>query len=137
MRDAIHHVVPGHSPSPDGVPVRIYVRSGIVNQVRVSGGCLGLTISNIILNQTFTSDLRLKLTADELQSLRQSLEYTNNVEPAQQWAVSQAFAKPFSRQHLLATCVAVVGILASLTCWTRHPIDLKTRLEVGARIGKL
>ena len=110
--------------------------SGITSQARIFGGCLGLTLSNLILNEVFKRELSSVLQPSELNSLRQSLEFAKSLTEEQQKAVSTAFAVAFAWQFRLAAGVAAIGIVAGLACWTRHPVSLKQRLEIGEKIAR-
>jgi len=90
----------------------------------------------VILNETFNKELGSLLDPGQLKSLRQSLEFANSLSASQEHAVSSAFAQAFAWQFTLAAAIAAASVLISLACWTRRPVDLKGRLEIGERVSK-
>ncbi|CEJ83851.1 hypothetical protein VHEMI03281 [[Torrubiella] hemipterigena] len=112
------------------------LQSGILSQARIFGGCLGLVLSTVVLNETFRTGLGSVMSVDQVDRLRQSLDYSRFLSPEQQAAVSAAFVTAFAWQFRMAACAAGLGMLAACTCWTRHPVSLQKRLEIGEMIAK-
>ena len=109
--------------------------SGIISQCRILGGCIGLVLTTVVLNETFSNQLATVLQPNELQQLRLSLDYTSSLSAAKQAAVAEAFADAFVQQFRMATYVAALVFVASFLCFTRHPIALKKRLLVAKMIA--
>ncbi|MCJ1403370.1 polyketide synthase [Xylographa trunciseda] len=104
---------------------------GAVNQARIFGGTIGLAASTIILNIRLDNELQDVLSASQLINLRQSLNYIPSLDPAQQLAVAQTFAKSFNDQLRDCTYVAAACVVISLFTYSRHPTDLSKRKERG------
>ena len=104
---------------------------GAVNQARIFGGCIGLAASTIILNVRLYDDLQSVMSFGQLTSLRQSLSYIPSLDPAQQYAVSVAFAVSFDDQMRYCTYVAAACVIISLFTFSRRPTDLEKRKALG------
>lgn len=115
---------------------KIGLQSGILSQARIFGGCLGLVLSTVVLNETFRTGLGSVMSVDQVDRLRQSLDYSRFLSQEQQAAVSGAFVTAFAWQFRMAACAAGLGMVAACACWTRHPVSLQKRLEIGEMIAK-
>jgi len=104
---------------------------GAVNQARIFGGTIGLAASTIILNTRLVNELQGVLSESQLINLRQSLNYIPSLDPAQQLAVAQTFAKSFNDQLRDCTYVAAACVVISLFTYSSHPTDLMKRKERG------
>lgn len=115
---------------------RIALASGIISQCRILGGCIGLTLFTVVLNEVFSGQLEKVLQPGELQQLRQSLNTIVSLSRSKQAAVESAFAEAFVQQFRMAAYVAALSIIVSFACWTKHPVALKKRLEVAEKISQ-
>ncbi|MCJ1292272.1 hypothetical protein MMC34_003822 [Xylographa carneopallida] len=104
---------------------------GAVNQARIFGGTVGLAASTIILNIRLVNELQGVLSEAQLVELRQSLNYIPSLDPAQQLAVAQSFAKSFNDQLRDCTYVAAACVVISLFTYSRHPTDIVKRKARG------
>ncbi|MCJ1381112.1 hypothetical protein MMC17_004221 [Xylographa soralifera] len=104
---------------------------GAVNQARIFGGTVGLAASTIILNKRLVNELQGVLSEIQLVELRQSLNYIPSLEPAQQLAVAQTFARSFNDQLRDCTYVAAACVVISLFTYSRHPTDIMKRKARG------
>ncbi|MCJ1318879.1 hypothetical protein MMC15_004211 [Xylographa vitiligo] len=104
---------------------------GAVNQARIFGGTVGLAASTIILNTRLVNELQDVLSATQLVELRQSLNYIPSLDPAQQLAVAQTFARSFNDQLRDCTYVAAACVVISLFTYSRHPTDIVARKARG------
>ena len=104
---------------------------GVVNQARIFGGAIGLAASTIILNVRLWRDLQSVMTFEQLTSVRNSLSYIPQLDPAQQYAVAQAFALSFDDQMRYCTFVAAACVVVSLFTFSRAPTDLERRKALG------
>lgn len=109
---------------------------GIVNQARILGGTIGLACSTIILNVRFGTDLSESLSAAQIKGLRQTLEEITSLTLEQQVAVQRAFANAFADQFRICTYVAAATLLFGLMTYTRHPVNLQKRIELGEAVIK-
>lgn len=105
---------------------------GAVAQARMLGGSIGLAIATIVLNRNFTAELSSILTPTELSNLRQSLSTLLQLQPTQQLAVTKVFANSFNDQLRICTYIAAVGVLASLSTWTRVPARRRGQEKAAA-----
>lgn len=110
--------------------------SGIISQCRILGGCIGLTLFTVVLNEVFSGQLKNVLQPQELQQLRQSLNTIMSMSESKQAAIESAFAEAFVQQFRMAAYVAALSIIVSFACWTKHPVALKKRLEVAEKISQ-
>lgn len=97
------------------------VAQGIVSQVRVFGGSIGVAAANAIFRVQAHRDLRGILPDEQIQSLQTSPKIINTLEAFQASAVRQTYSDAFSESMRLCAYVAVVAVVAALLTWQRHP----------------
>ncbi|CAK3783857.1 MFS multidrug transporter [Lecanosticta acicola] len=114
--------------------------SGIISQCRILGGCIGLTLTTVVLNETFSKYLAGVLQPNELQELRQSLDHSAQLSPEKQAAVANAYADAFVEQFRMATYCAAIVLLRSnsLPSWVRRDCssDKNTITDNAASMGE-
>ncbi|KAH8681596.1 major facilitator superfamily transporter [Xylariales sp. PMI_506] len=97
---------------------------GILAQLRILGGSLGIAASSAILGVT----LRAQLTGIVDPSVLGSLEAsTSSLTSVQMEAVRQAYSDAFDKDMRVATIVACVGVLLAFGSWTRDRPDPRER----------
>ena len=109
---------------------------GIVNQARILGGTIGLACSTIILNIRFGTDLSEILSPAQITGLRRTLEEITSLTIDQQVAVQRAFANAFQDQFRICTYLAAATLLFALLTFTRNPVNLQRRVEIGDAVIK-
>lgn len=107
-----------------------------MNQARILGGTIGLACSTIILNIRFGTELSGSLSAAQIKGLRQTLEEISSLTIPQQVDVQKAFAYAFTDQFRICTYLAAATLVISLLTFSRHPIDLQQRIELGEAVVK-
>nr|POE88313.1 efflux pump fus6 [Quercus suber] len=109
------------------------VAQGLVNQARVLGGAIGLSIATIIFNSLATSQLAGVLTPDELSQLLKSPQTAYQFPLDKQIAVREVFGHSFNKQLRVCMYIAAVSFVVSLLGFSRHPVDtLKRKAEHDA-----
>lgn len=103
------------------------VAQGVLSQVRIFGGSIGLSVSTILYNQKAQNSLRGILSPDELQLLHKSPASIINLSLPQQLAVRGVFAGSFNQDFRVCTYIAAICVLVSLLGYQRNPMDIYTR----------
>lgn len=105
-----------------------------MNQARILGGTIGLACGTIILNVTFGEKLEGMLSASEIKTLRGTLDSIDSLSTEQQTAVQHAFAHAFNNQMRFCAYVSAACVLIGFLTFSRHPINFKRRMELGAKV---
>lgn len=103
------------------------VAQGVMAQVRVLGGALGLVVCNVIFNIHLES-LEAKLSAAENDALHRSpmalMDMGEKVEPGITRDVKEVFSTSFQSMVWVMFWVAVAEVVASLCTWEMNPTSL-------------
>ncbi|KAF1968563.1 MFS multidrug transporter-like protein [Bimuria novae-zelandiae CBS 107.79] len=104
------------------------VAQGIVAQVRVFGGSIGIATSTAILGikqrqQLLGTGL---LTPSQLQSLRDTM---SSLAPDAIVAVKQAYTDAFDDVLVVCSIISGVCLLVTIGCWQRSPLSMPERRE--------
>jgi hypothetical protein len=104
----------------------IAVAQGIMAQVRVLGGSIGIAASTAILGIKQRQQLLdpMVVSAAQLESLAASIR---TFSPETTHAVRQAYADAFNETLIVCTVVNGVALLASLAAWRKQPTAMRTR----------
>lgn len=104
----------------------IAVAQGIVAQVRILGGSIGIAATTAILGVTQRSELIGVVSAAELSSLQSSAA---TLSPAQLQAIRQAYTDAFDKS--LRVCAIVTGfcVLITLGTYQRKPLSMLERRQ--------
>ncbi|KAI0132948.1 drug resistance transporter EmrB/QacA subfamily [Xylariales sp. AK1849] len=97
------------------------VAMGVITQIRVLGGTIGLAISSTVLNNFLSAHLPSLLDAEDIQRISDSLQYINTLPDASRDAVRQVFAGGYDAQLRLMTYFSVVVWVCALLVWERKP----------------
>ena len=101
------------------------VAQGIVAQVRVLGGSIGIAASTAILGVTERCDLAGVVSASQLASLQTAAQ---TLSPAKRLAVRQAYADAFNES--LTVCAVVMAVcVVTLGTFQRRPVRMDERME--------
>ncbi|RDL41063.1 MFS multidrug transporter-like protein [Venustampulla echinocandica] len=106
------------------------VAQGIIAQVRVLGGSIGIAAATAIQSVTQRRDLSGIITEQQLASLQDSAK---NMTPEQLFAVRKAYSDSFSLSLKVCAALAGAGALATFMTWQRRPVDFHIRREEQAR----
>jgi hypothetical protein len=109
-----------------GVDIITAVAQGIVAQVRVLGGSIGIAASTAILGVVEYNQLRGIVTNSQLASLRDS-EKTFTTSQLQ--AVRKAYSDAFNEDMRVCAIVAGICVLLTLGTFQRNPLDIQARRE--------
>lgn len=112
---------------------------GIVAQVRILGGSIGIAASTAILGVKEFQQLTGIVTESQLASLRDS---EKTLSPSQLYAVRKAYSDAFNEDMRVCAIVAGICVLLTLGTFQRNPIDIQTRreqqvVEEENRLGEL
>lgn len=110
----------------DGVDIITAVAQGIVAQVRVLGGSIGIAASTAILGVVEYNQLRGIVTNSQLASLRDSEKTFTS---SQLQAVQRAYSDAFNEDMRVCAIVAGICILLTLGTFQRNPLDIQARRE--------
>lgn len=103
---------------------------GILAQIRVLGGSLGIAMSSAVLGTTLRSQLAGVVDFGLLNSLERVM---GELSPAQAAAVRQAYSDAFSQYMKIGAIIACVSIPLALLGWTRERLNLLERIEHNDR----
>jgi hypothetical protein len=110
----------------DGVDIITAVAQGIVAQVRVLGGTIGIAASTAILGVVEYNQLRGIVTNSQLASLRDSEKTFTS---SQLQAVRRAYSDAFNEDMRVCAIVAGICVLLTLGTFQRNPLDIQARRE--------
>ncbi|KAG9194836.1 hypothetical protein G6011_04871 [Alternaria panax] len=104
----------------------IAVAQGIMAQVRVLGGSIGIAASTAILGVRQRRQLLdpMIVSAAQLESLAESV---HNLPPDAVLAVRQAYTDAFNETLVVCSFVSGVALLASLAAWRKKPTVMEIR----------
>ena len=102
------------------------VAQGIVAQVRILGGSLGIAASTAILGATKQRELNGIVSEEQVARLKSS---TSTLSPAQRLAIRVAYSDAFNETLLVCAIIAGVCVLVTLGTFRRHPQDLAERRQ--------
>ncbi|OAA58692.1 Major facilitator superfamily domain, general substrate transporter [Cordyceps fumosorosea ARSEF 2679] len=105
------------------------ISQGIIAQMRVFGGSLGVAISIIVLIAKIQSGLQDSLTPDQLASFYRSPLILLQFGPKQQLVARQAFIDAFRVDMYVCVGVSVASLLVALFTYQRHPPSVQSKLE--------
>ncbi|KAM3440691.1 hypothetical protein NHJ13734_003148 [Beauveria thailandica] len=105
------------------------ISQGIIAQMRVFGGSLGVSISIIVLITKIQEGLQGSLTPDELASFYRSPLALFQFGPKQQLLARQAFIDAFRLDMYICVGVSAASLLVALFTYQRHPPSVQSKLE--------
>lgn len=98
--------------------------NGAVNQARVLGGSIGLSVANIILNHKISSKLTGILSPMELRDLQQSLNTAFKLAPSKQLEVVRVYASSFNSQMRVCLYLSILGFFVSHLTYKKVPASV-------------
>lgn len=102
---------------------------GIVAQVRMLGGSIGIAVSTAIVNMTQRAQLMGIVTTSELASLSHPRLYLTQ---DQMLAFRNTSADAFDTTLRICIVVAFLGVLATFGMYSRNPVDMAERRQALA-----
>lgn len=112
-------------------PVKYHaVAQGIVAQVRVLGGSIGVAASNAMFNATCAKDLQGILTPEQIEGLQTDTHILGTLDEAAQQAVRVAYSDSFNKSLRVCLIVAAVNLVINLFTW-RAPVRNEIPAEGG------
>ncbi|KAL3479547.1 MFS general substrate transporter [Aspergillus californicus] len=113
------------------------VAQGIVAQLRIFGGSIGIASGFLVLNTNVQHTLAGALTAEQLNEFYRTPAVIYNLPVAQQLVVRQVYVSTFNTDMRICAGVAAACLVATLCTYQRNPQSIKQRLadleEVYAR----
>ena len=104
----------------------IAVAQGIIAQVRVFGGSIGIAASTAILGIKQRQRLLETgiITPSQLQSLREAM---SRLTPENLHAVKQAYTDAFDETLVVCAILSGIALLVTIGCWRKNPISMPER----------
>lgn len=99
------------------------VAQGVMAQVRVLGGAIGLVICNIIFNIHLDA-LKGQLSAQDIEALHRSPLALIDQGRSEEQEVKEIFSSSFQNMVWVMFWVAVAGFVASIATWEMNPAPL-------------
>lgn len=104
------------------------ISQGIIAQMRVFGGSLGVAISIIVLITKIQNGLEDTLTPEQLASFYRSPLALFQFGPQQQLLARQAFIDAFRVDMYICVGVSIASLLVALFTFQRHPPSVQSKL---------
>ncbi|KAK4154959.1 MFS general substrate transporter [Chaetomidium leptoderma] len=105
------------------------IAQGLVAQMRVLGGSLGVAASFIVLNSRIAETLTDVLTPDELEDFYRSPIVTYSFDVPKQLAVRTTYIEAFEITMYVCVGISAACLIASLCTYQSNPPSIKKRLE--------
>jgi hypothetical protein len=105
------------------------VAQGIIAQLRIFGGSVGVAVSMLLLNNDIATSLTNILTPTQLIAFYQSPIAILTFTPEEQLAVRETFITAFNKDMRMCMYVSVVCLVATLCSWQSNPKGMKERME--------
>lgn len=93
------------------------VAQGMVAQVRVLGGSIGVAASNAMFNATCAKTLQGILTPEQIEGLQTNTQVLGTLDEAAQEAVRVAYSDSFKKSLRVCLIVAAVNLVVNLFTW--------------------
>ena len=106
---------------------------GAIAQVRVLGGCLGVSACTVVFNKHANKYLEMYLQPEQIQQLRHDLAQITSWPSALVDSVKTIYAEAFSAENRIMIYVCAAMIFCALFTWQRHPLTLQEALGVDRR----
>jgi hypothetical protein len=105
------------------------VAQGIVAQLRIFGGSVGVAVSMIILNDDISKSLSSALSPTQLADFYSSPISILNFTLTEQIQVRQTFILTFNKDMRMCMYVSVVCLLVTLCAYQKDPPTMKERID--------
>ncbi|GAB0139393.1 hypothetical protein EsHS_00000047 [Epichloe bromicola] len=105
------------------------ISQGIIAQMRVFGGSIGVAISIIVLITRIQTNLKDILTPEQLANFYRSPLTIFTFSSAQQMLAREAFIDAFRIDMYICLGVSVASLFVSLFTYQEHPPSVKSRLD--------
>ena len=106
------------------------VAQGIVAQMRVLGGSIGVAMANGLVTRQSRADLRGILTVEQVGELQTSTKILETLDAVQRQAVRQVYSDAFSTTMRICTYLAAVCLVVSFFTFRR---DMNTATNARER----
>ena len=93
------------------------VAQGIVAQVRVLGGSIGVAASNAMFKATCANNLQGILTPEQIDGLQTNTQILGTLDMAAQEAVRVAYSDSFNKTLRVCLIIAAVNLVVNLFTW--------------------
>lgn len=112
------------------------VAQGIIAQMRVFGGSLGIAMANGLVTRQARWDLVGILTSDQIEALQTSTRILETLSPVEKQAVQQVYTDAFDTTMRICTYTAVVCLVSALFTYQRNPPSAGNPMERAERLRK-
>jgi MFS family permease len=106
------------------------VTQGIVAQVRVFGGSIGVAASNAMFAATSATDLKGILTPEQISDLQTDTAILSTLNETQMEAVRVTYNKAFDSSMRICLYFAAVSLVVSLFIWQKNPPALRQKSQL-------
>lgn len=105
------------------------ISQGIIAQMRVFGGSIGVAVSVIVLITKIQDGLQDSLTQEQLDQFYRDPLSLFRFPPLQQLMARRAFIEAFKIDMYICIGVACASLVVALFTFQRHPPSVKTKLQ--------
>jgi hypothetical protein len=105
------------------------VAQGIVAQLRIFGGSVGVAVSMMILNDDISKSLSNVLSPTQLADFYSSPISILNFTLIEQYYVRETFILTFNKNMRMCMYVSVVCLLVTLCAYQKNPPTVKERID--------
>ena len=102
---------------------------GALNQARVLGGSLGLSVATIVLNKKLRNGLNGVLDSVQIKSLEQAFNTISTLSPTAQNLVADLYTNAFNEQMRICTYLSAVALLAAISTYQKNPAPVAAMKE--------
>lgn len=103
------------------------ISQGIISQARVLGGAIGVAASNAVFHHQLEMRLTGDIPSEQLSQIQTNAEIVQSLTLVQQNDVRVTFALSFDESMRICTGIAVLGLVASLVTFQRHPPNIHAK----------
>lgn len=104
------------------------VAQGIVAQLRIFGGSIGIASGFLVFNSNVQHTLSGVLTPEQLDEFYRTPAAISRLPAAQQLAVRQVYVSSFNTDMRICAGISAACLLATLCTYQRNPQSIKQRL---------
>jgi hypothetical protein len=105
------------------------IAQGIVAQLRILGGSLGVAAGFIVLNNRITETLTGLLTAEEMDAFYRSPAITKSFDVPKQLGVRTAYIDAFNISMYICAGISAACLVSSLFTYQKNPPTIQKRLQ--------
>ncbi|GKZ27177.1 hypothetical protein AbraIFM66951_001784 [Aspergillus brasiliensis] len=101
------------------------ITMGVVTQVRVLGGTIGISVGQVLITHFVDRDLSHVLSPDEMVALKASVSSLRDFPSSKQRAVSEAYGRAFNAQIRMVLYITAACWVFGLGTFKKRPVDFR------------